>query len=192
MSVTRRQFLLSTAGASVGAIIPSFYFRALEFFEQFGEPLLEAPGLATRDLCVVDNCGEYLELTLGDPFADFPPMTYREYFTRFYTDGFDNFESVWGLESDELDSELPEEFRWDVAFMHDSPSAQAYHMLQKLDLGKELAGPEAVGGLDFVQESNMTSTWVSARARDEVTISLLQRRLNDLGTGLRVVTGYSL
>ena len=37
MSFTRRQFLLSTAGASVGAIIPSFYFRALEFLEQFGE-----------------------------------------------------------------------------------------------------------------------------------------------------------
>ncbi len=41
MSLTRRQFLLSTAGATVGAIVPSFYFRALEFFEQFGEPLLE-------------------------------------------------------------------------------------------------------------------------------------------------------
>lgn len=31
MSITRRQFLLSTTGASVGAIIPSFYFRALQF-----------------------------------------------------------------------------------------------------------------------------------------------------------------
>ena len=118
MSVTRRQFLLSTAGASVGAIIPSFYFRALEFFEQFGEPLLEAPRLTTQDLCVVDNCGEYLELTLGDPFADFPPMTYREYFIRCDPDGFDRFESDWGLEPEDLDSELPEEFRWDVAFIH--------------------------------------------------------------------------
>ena len=35
MSVTRRQFLLSTAGATVGAIIPSFYFRALEHFKRF-------------------------------------------------------------------------------------------------------------------------------------------------------------
>ena len=43
MSIIRRHFLLSTAGASVVEIVPDYYFRALEFFERFDEPLLEPP-----------------------------------------------------------------------------------------------------------------------------------------------------
>ena len=53
-------------------------------------------------------------------------------------------------------------------------------------------GPEAVGSLRFVEQANMISSWVSTRVDEEVTLSLLQRRLNDLGTGIRVVTGYSI
>jgi len=73
----------------------------------------------------------------------------------------------------------------------DSPSARAYHTLWSLDLGRQLKGPDAVGGLDFLEESNMVSTWLAVRPRDEVTLSLLQQRLNDLGTGIRVVTDYA-
>ena len=84
------------------------------------------------------------------------------------------------------------EYLWDYWFLHEGPQARAYHFLQTLDLGQALTGPNAVGGLDFVQEANMTSSWVSARVENEVTLSLLQRRLNDLGTGIRVVTGYAV
>ncbi len=191
MSFTRRQFLLSTAGASVGAIIPSFYFRALEFFEQFGEPLLKSPKRATQELCVLDNCGE-IELCLGDPFAGPPEMTFREYFTRYEPDGFDYFEERWGYGTEDLDTPMDEEYLWDYWFMHRGPSAQAHHMLQSLDLGKDLTGPDSVGGLDFFEESNMVSCWRGVRPDDEVTLSLLQQRLNDLNTGIRVVTGYAV
>jgi hypothetical protein len=191
MSVTRRQFLLSTAGAAVGAIIPSFYFRALEFFEQFGEPLLVAPPQATQDLCVLDNCGE-LELCLGDPFAGPPELTYREYFTRYEPEGFDTLEERWGLDPGELDSPMYGEYQWDMWFMHHGPSARAHHYLESLDLGKALRGPDAVGGLNFFEESNMVSCWRGVRPHDEVTLSLLQQRLSDLGTGIRVVTGYAV
>jgi hypothetical protein len=191
MSVTRRQFLLSTAGAAVGAIIPSFYFRALEFFEQFGEPLLVAPPQAMQDLCVLNNCGE-IELCLGDPFAEPPKLTFREYFTEFEPDGFETFEDRWGLTPADLDSPMNEEYQWDMWFMHHGPSPRAHDYLQSLDLGKDLYGPNAVGGLDFFEQSNMVSTWRGVRPDDEVTLSLLQQRLSDLGTGIRVVTGYAL
>jgi hypothetical protein len=46
------------ADAAVGAIVPSFYFRALEFFEQFGEPLLEAPKLLTQNLDIFGTSGD--------------------------------------------------------------------------------------------------------------------------------------
>jgi hypothetical protein len=191
MSFTRRQFLLSTAGASVGAIIPSFYFRALEFFEQFGEPLLESPNQPTQELCVLNNCGE-IELCLGDPFAEPPPITYREYFRRYDLEALDTFGESWGLEPEELDTSMDEEFLWDHWFLHEGPSARAYNMLSSLDLGKDLTGPDAVGGLDFFEESNMVSCWRGVRPDDEVTLSLLQQRLNDLDTGIRVVTGYAV
>ena len=191
MSFTRRQFLLSTAGASVGAIIPSFYFRALEFFEQFGEPLLVSPNQPTQEICVLNNCGE-IELCLGDPFAGPPPMTYRDYFKRYDLEALDTFGESWGLEPEELDTSMDEEFLWDHWFMHEGPSARAHSMLSSLDLGTDLTGPDAVGSLDFFEESNMVSCWRGVRLDDEVTLSLLQQRLNDLGTGIRVVTGYAV
>ncbi|MCU0990443.1 MAG: hypothetical protein MUE63_12865 [Xanthomonadales bacterium] len=190
MSVTRRQFLLSTAGAAVGAIIPSFYHRALEFFEQFGKPLLVAPARVTEDLVVIDFNG-YPELCLGDPYAEPPEMTFREYFSRYEPEGFDTFEENWGLEPAALDTPIDDDYVVDRWAMHDSSSARAYHLLQSLDLGPALRGRNAVGRLDFLEESNMVSTWLAVSPRDEVTLSLLQQRLNDLGTGIRVVTDYA-
>ena len=146
MSFTRRQFLLSTAGAGIGAIIPSFYYRALEFFEQFEKPLLVQPKRFSQDLCVLHNY-DHLELHLGDPFEEPPAMSFREFFTRYEPDGFDTFEENTGLE-------------W--------------------------------ADLDLVTDSNMVSMWRYARPHDEVSISLLQQRLNDLDTGIRVVTGYAV
>lgn len=186
MSVTRRQFLLSTAGAAVGAIIPSFYHRALEFLERCGKPLLIPPERITEDLLVVDLNG-YPELCLGDPYAGPPAMSYREFFTRYRPEAFDSLEEDWGLEPSDLDKLIDEDHVWDEWLWWDSPSARAYHTLWSLDLGRKLKGPNAIGGLDFLEESNMVSTWLAVRPRDEVTLSLLQQRLNDLGTGIRVV-----
>ena len=191
MSVTRRQFLLSTAGAAVGAIMPSFYFRALEYFERFGSPLLLPPERVTEDLVVVTT-NDYPELCLGDPFADVPEMTYREYFTRFEPEGFQTFEEQWGMGPEGLDLPLDEEHRFDIWFREDGPSARAYHWLQSLDLGPGLSGPNAAGGVDFREEYNMVSSWLVASPQDEVTLSLLQQRLTDLGTGVRVVIGPTL
>lgn len=64
--------------------------------------------------------------------------------------------------------------------------------LKGLNLGPALRKPDTVRGLDFVRDSNMTSEWLVVKPRDEVTLSLLQQRLNDLGTGIRIVTGYGV
>jgi hypothetical protein len=188
MSVTRRQFLLSTAGAAVGAIIPSFYHQALEFLERFGEPLLTAPARPTQDLCVLD-LGEHIELCLGDPFAGPPSMTYREFITRYEPEQMDRLEDYWGIEERDLDRDIDQDYVMDQWLLHDGPAARAYYLLDSLDLGNALSGPGAVGGIDFREESNMVWTWRYATPKDEVSLSLLQQRLNDLGTGIRVVTG---
>ena len=188
MSITRRQFLLSTAGASVGAIIPDYYFRALQFVEQFGEPLLEPPTHPTSDIFTFDNY-DGLELGLGDPREEPPRLTYREFFTRYQPEGFETFKEDYGLEPENLDDRMDDEWVMDYWIWNDSPSARAYSYLQSLELGPKLTGSRAVGCLDFFENANMVSSWRGVRYEDEVTLSLLQQRLNDLGTGIRVVTG---
>ena len=186
MSINRRQFLLSTAGAAVGAIIPSFYYRALEHFERFEVPMLAAPSRVTQDLLVV-NINEYLELSLGDPYADLPTLSYREFFEQYEPEGFDEL-SRWGLLRSELDQPmLDSEYQMDMWLLRDGPTAQAYRLLKSLDLGPSLDGPNAVGGLDFRTEANMVGSWLAVCPEDEVSLSLLQQRLTDLGTGIRVV-----
>jgi hypothetical protein len=183
MSITRRQFLLSTAGASVGAIIPDFYFRALQFFEQFDEPLLEVPARTTREL-YIDPYGRD-ELWLG-PHEEMPDLTYREFYARYQPEMIEFFEEDWGADV-ALDDLMDPEWYWDYWWTIDSPAARAFHYLQTLDLGPELAGPSAVGGLEFYEDANFVSQWCGVRYEDDVTLSLLQKRLNDLGTGIRVI-----
>ena len=192
MSVTRRQFLLSTAGAAVGAILPSFYFQALEFLDRFDKPLLEAPASVSNDLSVLEM-GECLELNLGDPFAEPPQgLTFREYFTRYDPDAFETFEVDWDMPLTDLDLLVPDDYvecSWEV---RDGPTARAYKLLDSLDLGNELGGPDAVGGLEFILGPHPGSNYMGVNAVDQLTLSLLQKRLNDLGTGIRVVTGFAL
>jgi hypothetical protein len=192
MSITRRQFLLSTAGASVGAIIPGYYFRALEFSEQFDEPLLEPPTRPTRELHTFHNCDE-LELCFGDPTVGPPDMTYREFFARYQPEGIETFEEEWGMGPEYLDTLMDWETVLDTWSLHDSPQALAHSYLSSLDLGPRLSGNGAVGKLEFFEDSNMVSCWRGVRYEDDVTLSLLQQRLNDLGTGIQIVTdGYAV
>ena len=186
MSITRRQFLLSTAGASIGAIVPGYYFRALQFFEQFNKPLLEPPTRVTEELFTFSKCDDF-ELCLGDPSELPPAMSVREFFTRYQPEELDAYVENWGQGPEVLDDQMDDDYVWDYWFMHDSPAARAYSYLDSLDLGPELAGPNVVGGLEFFEDSNMVSSWCGVRYKDEVTLSLLQQRLNDLGTGIRIV-----
>ena len=186
MSFTRRQFLLSTVGAAGGFILPSFYARALEFVDQFEEPLLEPPKRVVDELII---CQEFIEgeLTLGDPREAPPDMTWREFLTRYHPDWRDEY---WGLEESQLDDAAP----WDTVFRSwgrvDSPAARAYHLLESLDLGPDLTGPKAVGGLSFIDGAmHRTIDYLGVTVEDDISISLLQQRLNDLKTGIKISLG---
>jgi len=49
-----------------------------------------------------------------------------------------------------------------------------------------------VGGLEFIQGPYPGNNHTAVYAKDRITLSLLQKRLNDLDTGIRIVTGYTL
>jgi hypothetical protein len=188
MSFTRRQFLLSTVGAAGGFILPSFYARALQFVDQFEEPLLEPPKRVVDELII---CQEFEgELNLGDPREQPPDMTWREYLTRYHPGSLDEFEFHWGLEEAQLDDAAPFDTVIDSWCRVDSPNARAYHLLESLDLGPDLTGPKAVGGLSFIDGTmHRTIDYLGVRVEDDISISLLQQRLNDLKTGIKVSLG---
>lgn len=187
MSITRRQFLLSTAGAAAGFILPSYYSRALAFIDQFGEPMLESPKLVREELIVcTDRCNE---LNLGDPYCEPPSMTWREYAQKYLDGSLDDLEEGWEITGSQVDEEAP----WDVVvdswIRTESPNAKAYRLLDSLDLGPGLTGPDAVGDLVFTDGACPGNDYLGVAADDDITISLLQQRLTDLGTGILLVMG---
>ena len=185
MSFTRRQFLLSTVGAAGGFILPSFYARALEFVDQFEEPLLEPPKRVVDEITICASLGG--ELNIGEPAEQIPDMTWREFLTRYHQDSLNSLEFYWGLEESQLDDAAP----WDTVFGSwgrvDSPAARAYHLLESLDLGPDLTGPKAGGELNFHDGLNPgAKDYLAVTVEDDISISLLQQRLNDLKTGIKV------
>jgi len=187
VSITRRQFLLSTVGAVGGFILPSFYTRALEFVDQFGEPLLEAPRVVHDELIVCTD--RERELNLGDPYCEPPSLTWREFAEQYYHGRLEELTENWELNPSEFDKECPWDVVVDAWCRSKSPNALAYRLLESLDLGSELTGPDSVGGLIFMDGPMPGSDYLGVMADCDLTVSLLQQRLNDLGTGIRVVMG---
>jgi hypothetical protein len=121
-------------------------------------------------------------------------MTYKQFAGRYNVDP---VESLYGWEDDfkEFDEtfdwdakvDWENEFFWETWMQRDAPQKLAYELLNDLDLGPQLAGPNAVGELKVEQGSTMVSTYWDVEAADDISLSLLQERLNALKTGVKIV-----
>lgn len=190
MSISRRHFILGAAGAAAGLILPSYYRRALEYIDRTGKPLLETVDRPSRELFAVKGRLNNLEysLALGDPYAGPPSMTLRQFADHYDID----LIADWYMDEDEIedwDAEVNwgEDCFYDTWMYRDAPEMLAYELLKPLDLGPKLIGPEAVGDLMLEAGSSMVSSYWNVEAADEITLSLLQDRLNALGTGVKIV-----
>ena len=184
MSISRRQFIMGTAA---GLILPSWFDKAFAYFENTGEALLEAPTNAEIELIASSEMGGGLtyELNLGDPYQEPPEMTLREYARRYF-DGEELYAELW---PDDTDFDRKMGF-WEVIDLwapQDSPNARAYRLLESLDLGPELTGADAVGEIRFIDGDRPGSDYLAAHAPTQLDIALLQKRLTDLRTGIRVL-----
>ena len=191
MDISRRHFLLGSAGAAAGLILPGYYRRALEFLDRTGEPLLEPVGHPTTELVAYTDCHGFLEyrLALGNPYEGPPPMTLRQFADRYELDNFH-----LGYEEDEQpdwDSEIDwsRDFYLDTWMYNDDPDMLAYELLSGLDLGPQLIGENAVGQLHLEGGTTMVSSYWNVGTYDEISLSLLQDRLNALRTGVEIVMG---
>ena len=185
MSITRRQFLL---GTSAGLILPSYFDRAVTYFENHGEPLLEAQRNPRRTLYAINHDGEGFQLCLDSLDINPPGMTLRE-FAEWQAGSLEEYLYEWVCEDPEQvriddvdwDKEADPLSVLDAWPRTDLPPGAAHVYLQGLDLGTGLTGPDAVGGLKFYDGPFPGSDYLAVHATDEVSLSLLQKRLNDLG-----------
>jgi hypothetical protein len=187
MSISRRQFLLSTvAGASF--ILPSFYHQAIQFFEQYEKPLIVPPRQFKNELLAVDWSGDQrYVLNFGDPDEVPPFMTWQEYYETYGCDRpLEDFLSDWELKESELQEDVDYGIVIDSWALHDSPTSQAYFALVDLDLGDDFESPDAVGELLFIDGACPGNDFRGVQAVGDVSLSLLQNRLNALDTGYQI------
>ena len=189
MTMSRREFFLATSGAAAGFVLPSYYEKVLDFTEVFGEPLLEVPRNPKIVLTAADWAGDGdYGLTWGDPEEE-PDLniTLREYANR-YCGGEQGYLDMYGEEREWVDFDEiafgPMVYgNWERVV---GPPARASLLLEKLDLGSQLIGEDAVGELEFIDGPNPGSSYLGVQALGLVSVSLLQQRLNDLDTGISI------
>lgn len=185
MSVTRREFII---GAAAGLILPSWFDRALAYYENTGEALLEVPRNAGIDMIACSELGidSGFELNLGDPFEEPPEMTVRDYARRYFGNE-ENYLYMMELEDEDFDQKMDFWDYVDTWAYTDSPNARAYRFLESLDLGPQFSGQDAVGEIRFIDGASPASDYLGAHAPSELDIALLQKRLNDINAGVRIL-----
>ena len=189
MSITRRHFLL---GTSAGLILPSYFDKALSFFENTGKPLLEIPLNAGKTLYACDDDVGGFQLRLGSKNPEPPSMTLRE-FAESQCGSLEEYLYEWwgedpenvGVDDVDWEKEADTDMVWD-ALQGSLPTGAAFFYLDGLDLGTELAHPETAGGLQFHDCPFPVGDYRGVHATDEVSLSLLQKRLNDLGENVQI------
>lgn len=182
--IDRRSFLRGLAGAFGAASITDLRARVLDN----GAPILLKPTLVSNRLFVAENG----QLALGDVWTpgEMKPVSWLQYFidcdakTRA-----EIAEYATGWEVDDLDS-LIDEDNWPNIFdMHYEPLAAGYHFLKRVNIGpKTLARSPRNGRLDFFAGSNhpgSSDLWVEAY--DDLSVSLLQARLIELGHPIEII-----
>ena len=117
-------------------------------------------------------------------------MTWQTFFEHFFEDDFDSFEEFaeeWFVvpvrSADEADSWMV----LDTWLARDeAPDTRAYAYLEPLDIGPELSAGSAVGRIDFVNGSCPGNDARFVSVPDLLSLSLLQKRLNQIDGTTRV------
>ena len=135
--------------------------------------------------------GDGFELNLGNPYVEPPRMSIREFCLAFGEGDPERWwRENWLFDEHtppiDLDDDMDPFTVMDWWLLKYSSNARAYHFLEGLDLGPRLSAAKVAGELDFICGAAPGVDYLGVRAVDEITLSLLQERLNQLGTGIAV------
>jgi hypothetical protein len=189
MSITRRAFLSRLAVAAFGVSNATDF---VSMIQDAGRPILLSPARAEQTLHVYE--GGIVALGSMEAYDSNVRPTWREIFA---VEGEpvhdperlqDILEARW-MTLEELDEPICD-VCWPMAeAVTWNPTARAYRLLRHLKVGTCLRGREGrLGRLTFREGDNhpgSSDMWVEAR--DDLSVSLLQARLIELGQPIRVV-----
>ena len=190
MCFSRREFLL---GTGAGLILPSFFDRAVAYFENHGEPLLELPKRAEHTLYATYESYYGYELLLDVIEPEIPDFTLRDYALSCYSSLEEYVGEMEAVEPEEADISLYDwdelidyELAIDMLGRHWLPGGAAYSFLEHLNLGEDLNGLGTAGGLQFIDGAYPGNDYLGVHATCGLSLSMLQRRLNQLGESVRI------
>jgi hypothetical protein len=177
--LTRRSFLV---GAGAGLITPWLLDRFRNYLEVHGEPLILAPknNDLTNTLFIDSEDGFLVQANwmFRTTWRQLLPLKYR------HSVGAETL-ARWGITKDQLDDEISSEayMTWSS---RDQVVGRVCELLKSLDLGSHLTRPGGVGGIRFERPRYKMGCGEFAYCDDLLSVSLLQARLNELGTGIRI------
>lgn len=180
--IHRRSFLRGLTGLFGIATIPDLEKKILDA----GSPILLEPTTVSNKILVPETG----HLFLGDHSIDnFPVVTWKRYAVDIGVrtkKGLANFADEWCV--DDVD-ELIDDDNWPSIYeIHYDPMPAAYHLLRRLKVGTGLRSKTRTAGrLDFFAGSNHPGSndlWVEAY--DDLSVSLLQANLIELGQPIRI------
>jgi hypothetical protein len=187
--ITRRAFLIGSAATVTLSLVDKFY----TFIENHGEPLIEAPKNPSRILYAFPDRDYQLGLD-GDPWViDFPYKNWLEYIVgdcgyETPTKLSDFREICWnyGLTPSQLREPVPDDQQLELV-ERKGPHADAFHLLDCLEIGPDLdVEGQVVGGLKFYDGPMPGSNYLAVHTEDDISVSILQHRLNQLGQNIKV------
>jgi hypothetical protein len=180
--IHRRSFIRGLTSLFSVATIPDLEKMILDA----GGPILLQPTHVSNKIFVPETG----HLFLGDQTIDsFPVVTWKQYFVDLGAKtrkDLARHAAVW--EVDDVD-ELIDDDQWPGIYeMHYDPMPAAYHLLRRLRVGTGLRSKaKTAGRLDFFAGSNHPGSndlWVEAY--DDLSVSLLQANLIELGQSIRI------
>ena len=187
--LSRRGFLLSSAG-----IITSLFLRRLyAHIEEFEEPLLLTPPIVADTLYISND--EQGLVALGSRNIDQPEQPTLSWLKFAALGGIitknqaqlDQFLDEWNIKSSDLSKPMDEEAFAGIWGRKLGPTAKAYHILSKLDLGPEFSrSSEQAGRIELIDGGHPGDDSLWVEVQDPLSISLLQARLIELKIPLRV------
>jgi hypothetical protein len=189
MLESRRGFLIG-AGSLLTA---AFVTDARSFIRRTSRPLLASPTEVAQTLHWYHDGDDTFHLSVGPWTGEPPPApTWREFFicegVAHQTEM--DVEKIWyqhEIGPEDYDQTMSEDYWSDLFDTKNSPSARAYHLLSKIDVGPGLKSGR--GPLLEFHEGDAhpgdNSLWVNAK--DKLSLSLLQARLIDLKLPIKIV-----
>jgi len=191
--ITRRSFLIGAGAVLTVDLVARFEWH----IRNQGKPLILAPEKPDTILHVLPDSGYEIYLGSWDEILE---RTHREALEDYCGLNMDkaklklsDYRMIWedyGIRPRELDRPVSCDFLAEGLPRAASPSGAAYFLLDRLNIGPDLNGPgNLVGGLEFVDGPMPGNDYLGVSCRDEISISLLQARLNELGENIAVRLG---